>query len=236
MAQREIRRDVVIFRKWQFVDQRDVGQKLVAVLPDLDLATAVVMVLPHGGVTVAEEICKPHQLPLNLVFVRKIGVLSKPENAIGAIFDGANPKVVDNHDIARQVGLSDQKVNRMGYAVLSEIARRKALYFHGLRRPDLKGKTIVVADDGAVTGATLQASKLALKCCGVTRIIMALPKAPPTALASLRGLVYDTICLYQPTPFREVGNAYQSFRQNSDLDVTDALERRARFLSAQEGA
>jgi len=221
---------------WQFVDRQDAGQRLAAVLSALDPASTVVIALPRGGVPVAEEICKAYQLPLDLVFVRKIGVPSQPELAIGAVIDGAHPRVVINHDIARHVGLSDQEVERMGYALLPEIARRKALYFQGLKRPDLQGKTIVVVDDGVATGATLRASLLALKDSGAVRTILALPTAPPDVLASLRGLVDETICLYQPTPFGAVGNAYQSFRQTSDQDVTDALQRCARFLSAQEGA
>lgn len=116
------------------------------------------------------------------------------------------------------------------------IARRKALYFHELRPPDLKGKTIVVVDDGVATGATLRASLLVLKGCGAARTLLVLPTAPPVVLVSLRGFVDETICLYQPTPFGVVGNAYQSFRQTSDQDIMGALQRCAGFLSAQECA
>lgn len=108
-------------RMWQFVDWRDAGQKLAVALPQMKPESTVVIALPRGGVPGAEEVCKVFQVPLDLVFVRKIGVPSHPELAISAIIDGSHPRVVINHDIARHVGLWDQDVEKIG---LSDVSTR----------------------------------------------------------------------------------------------------------------
>ena len=200
----------------------------------MDPAKTVVVALPRGGVPVAEEVCKAYRLPLDLVFVRKIGVPGQPEVAIGAIADGVHPKIFTNPRIARSTGLSDAVIEKMGHALLPEIERRKKRYLHGLERPDLKGKTIVVVDDGVATGATLRASLLALKGSGAAHIILALPTAPPDVLGSLEPLVDEIICLHPQSPFRSVGAAYQNFPQTSDDEVTQALQRCAGFVANKE--
>lgn len=217
-----------------FNDRRDAGQQLAAALPDLDPESTVVIALPRGGVPVAEEICKARHLPLDLVFVRKIGVPMQPEVAAGAIVDGAHPHVIVNEGVAKRVGLTQVKIERLGRELLPEIERRKELYMHGLTRPELRGKTLVVVDDGVATGATLKASILALRESGAARTILALPTAPPDVIESLALLADETICLYKPTPFWAVGAAYRNFFQVDDDEVVRALQRCARFAPSRD--
>jgi putative phosphoribosyl transferase len=212
-----------------FADRTDAGNQLAAALPALAPDSTVVLALPRGGVPVAEEICKAYHLPLDLVFVRKIGVPGQPEVAIGAIVDGEDPKVVINDRVARSTGISAARIEEMGHALLPEIERRRALYLRGLERPDLRGKTLVVVDDGAATGATLRASLLALRQSGAARIIVALPTAPPDVLSSFQEAADQILCLHKQSPFWSVGAAYDSFPQTSDAEVVHALQRCAGF-------
>ena len=215
-----------------FADRADAGDQLAAVLPDLPPRSTVVVALPRGGVPVAEQICKAHHLPLDLALVRKIGVPGQPEVAIGAIIDGVNPKVVINDHVARRVGLSKAEIEDMGYAHLPEIERRKALYFQGRQRSDLKDKTIVLVDDGVATGATMRASLLGLRLSGVAGIIVAVPTAPPDVLRSFEGSADQIICLQLQSPFWSVGSAYRRFPQTSDAEVVQTLQRCAAFDGA----
>lgn len=208
-----------------FADRTDAGRQLASALPSLTADSTVVIALPRGGVPVAEEICKAYHLPLDLVFVRKIGVPGQPEVAIGAIVAGESPKVVINERVARSTGISASRIKEMGHALLPEIERRRALYFQGGQRPDLKGKTLIVVDDGVATGATLRACLLSLRQSGAARIIVALPTAPPDVLASFEGEADQIICLHQQSPFWSVGAAYRSFPQTSNADVIHAIER-----------
>lgn len=212
-----------------FADRADAGNQLVAALPDLPARSTVVVALPRGGVPVAEEICKAFHLPLDLVFVRKIGVPGQPEVAIGAIVDGLNPKIIINERVARRSGIPKAEIEEMGYALLPEIERRKALYFKGRQRPVLKDKTLVVVDDGIATGTTLRASLDALRHSAAAGIIVAIPTAPPDVLRSLQDVADEIICLHQQSPFWSVGSAYRHFPQTSDAEVIQALKRCAAF-------
>jgi putative phosphoribosyl transferase len=214
-----------------FADRTDAGKQLAAALPTLAPDGTVVVALPRGGVPVAEEICKAYHLPLDLVFVRKIGVPGQPEVAIGAIVDGENPKVVINEKIASHAGVTAARIEEMGHALVPEIERRRALYFQGRQRPELKGKTIVVVDDGVATGATLRASLLGLRQSRAARIIVALPTAPSDVLPSFEGAADQIICLHQQSPFWSVGAAYRHFPQTSDAEVIHALQRCAGFMA-----
>lgn len=217
-----------------FNDRRDAGRRLAEALPDLDPAATVVIALPRGGVPVAEEICKARHLPLDLVFVRKIGVPWQPELALGAIVDGDRPCVIVNEPVAGKAGLSNDEVRRMGRDLLSEIERRKLRYLGGMPRPRLAGKTLVVVDDGVATGATMKAALRALGDRGAARMILALPTAPPEVLEELAGMVDEVVCLHRPVRFLAVGAAYRHFPQFSDDEVVEVLRRCARPANAED--
>ncbi len=215
--------------KHTFSDRRDAGRQLAKALPSLDPGNTVVIALPRGGVPVAEEICSRFHIPLDLVFVRKIGAPRQPELALGAIVDGDDPHVVVNPLIARASGLTEAEVTEMGQELIPEIEHRRNLYLGGRRRPDLIGKTVVVVDDGVATGATMRASLMALHESGAAQIILALPVAPRDVLPELAALADKTICLKQPQWFHAVGATYRSFPQTTDQEVITALQRCAEW-------
>ncbi|WGW06014.1 phosphoribosyltransferase [Tropicibacter oceani] len=203
-----------------FADRKAAGQALEAALPALDPMQTVVIALPRGGVPVAAPICAARGLPLDLVLVRKIGLPDQPELAVGAIVEGDPPMFEINAGVALMAGLSAPQVEKMGRALLPEIRRRRAAWLGDgarpdLKGPDLKGKVLVVVDDGAATGATLGASLAALRAQGPARIIVALPIAPADTLRRLRALSDEVICLEVPQPFHAVGQGYRDFGQVS---------------------
>ncbi|WP_211605509.1 phosphoribosyltransferase [Jannaschia faecimaris] len=208
-----------------FQDRADAGRRLAAALPPLDAANAVVVALPRGGIPVAAEICATHGVPLDLVLVRKIGAPGQPELAIGAVTDGSVPQVIVNEAIARQFGLSADKVRGMGQTLLPEIERRRQSYLSGRDPLALQGKTVVVVDDGVATGATLQASLTALKARKPGRVIVAIPVGPHDIADRLHSLADQVICLSDLTYFGAVGGAYVSFPQVDDATVRAAFDR-----------
>ncbi|SMX25808.1 phosphoribosyltransferase [Boseongicola aestuarii] len=212
-----------------FRDRRDAGRKLADALPALDPENTVVVALPRGGVSVAEEICRRFHLPLDLVFVRKIGMPHQPEVALGAVVDGDAPEVIVNPRILEYSGFTEDDIAEMGRQLLPEIERRKMLYLQGIRRPTLRAKTVVVVDDGVATGATLRASLTALRRVKPKGIIVALPTAPPETLPMMAELADEVICLDRPRAFRAVGAAYASFPQTQDAEVIAALQRCAQW-------
>lgn len=208
-----------------FSDRAEAGRRLAARLASLDPATSVVLALPRGGVPVAAEICAATGAPLDLVLVRKIGAPGQPELAVGAVTDGTEPHYAIVREVADAFGLSDEAVKRRGARELAEIERRRALWLGSRPRVPLKGKTVVVVDDGVATGATMRAALAAVRATGVARIVLALPVAPDDTLAELAALADETVCLATPRPFHAVGAHYASFPQLGDADVMAILAR-----------
>ncbi len=210
-----------------FRDRADAGLQLAAALPRFDAKDTIVVALPRGGVPVAAEICAAHNLPLDLVLVRKIGAPGRPELAVGAVTDGARPQVIVNDAIARSFRLSTDAVEDMGRKLLPEIERRRQTYLSGRKSLVLKGKNLIVVDDGVATGATLHAGLQALKLAAPKHIIVALPVGPSDLAAQLGNLADTVICLKDLRHFAAVGGAYRSFPQVDDATVRAAVDQYA---------
>ncbi|MDP2122455.1 MAG: phosphoribosyltransferase [Hoeflea sp.] len=207
-----------------FADRSQAGRMLVERLPDLDQASTVVVALPRGGVPVAREIARAFGLPLEIVLVRKVGVPGHPELALGAVSDGDDMKLTVNRDIAGVLGLEDEAIRSLAREEMPELERRQKLY-GGDRPPvSVRGKTVVVVDDGVATGATLRAALQVLRQRGAARLILALPVAPAEVLEDLRRLADSVICLSTPSPFHAVGAHYAVFDQVTDLEVIRILD------------
>nr|WP_210730646.1 phosphoribosyltransferase family protein [Roseibacterium persicicum] len=196
---------------------------MLARLPSLDPGATVVIALPRGGVPVAQPIAAALGVPLDVVQVRKVGLPGHRELAVAAVTDGAAPALAINTGIARRAGLSEADIRALAEPELAEIDRRRRLW-HGARPPvPLRGKTVVVVDDGIATGATMRAALDRLRAEGAARLILAVPVAAADTLADLAPRVDAVVCLATPEPFHAVGAHYADFRQVTDAEVAAAL-------------
>ncbi len=211
----------------RFLDRREAGRQLARRVAAMKLDHPIVYALPRGGVPVAAEIAAAIDAPLDLVLVRKIGAPMQPELAVGAVVDGDEPELVINHDIARQTGATQEYIDRVCAPELAEIERRRRLYLADRPRPDPKGRTAIVVDDGIATGATTIAALHALKKRGAKRLVVAVPVAPPETVERLQEEADDVICLMQPLDFWGISAFYVDFHQLEDDEVTRALEAAA---------
>ncbi len=208
-----------------FKDRTEAGLRLLAAMPSLEGAETVVMALPRGGVPVAEPIAKALGAPLDVVLVRKVGVPGHRELALAAVTNGDDPVLTVNEAVARHAGLDRAAIRELAQPQLDEIARRRESWFAGRKAPPVKGKTVVVVDDGIATGATMRASLKALRERNPGRIVLAVPVAPADTLEDLRSLADTVVCLETPTPFYAVGAHYRNFGQVPDAEVGAALAR-----------
>jgi len=206
-----------------FADRREAGRALAEALEGLRLADPVVLALPRGGVPVGYEIAKALGAPLDVLFVRKIGAPGHEEYGIGALVDGSSPQIVIDERTAQQVGASPEYIQGQVTRQLAEIERRRSLYRTG-PAPDLRGRTVIVVDDGIATGGTVRAALKALAAANAERVILAVPIAPIDVLQSLRELCDEVVCLATPDPFYAVGRHYLDFTQTSDEDVVQLLQ------------
>jgi predicted phosphoribosyltransferase len=185
----------------------------------------VVLALPRGGVPVGFEVAEALDAPLDVFIVRKLGVPGHEEYAMGAIASGG--VIVLNEEATRQLRIPDSVINTVAAREEQEIIRRSREY-RGTRAPlQVRGKTIILVDDGLATGSTMRAAVEALRQQLAGRIIVAVPVGSASACRQLREAADEVICPETPEPFEAVGLWYLNFEQTCDSEVRDLLDRSA---------
>jgi len=203
--------------------REEAGRRLAQRLLHLRGQDVVVLALPRGGVPVAAEIAKALGAPLDLLFVRKIGLPWHPELAYAAVVDGSPPEVVINDDVARYEPMSDDELEQATRDEVAEIDRRRNAYMAGRAPLDVTGRTAIVVDDGLATGTTARAALQGLRRRQPSRLVLAVPVAPEDTVHELASLVDEIVCLDMPEPFRAIGLHYEDFHQLDDEEVLGIL-------------
>ncbi|MGO9513175.1 MAG: phosphoribosyltransferase [Steroidobacteraceae bacterium] len=205
-----------------FADRIDAGRRLAHALQGyLGRKDVTVIGLPRGGVPVAYEVARSLQLPLDVLVVRKLGVPGHEELAMGAIASGG--VVVSNPEVLRWLGKPEILMKESLAGAKAELERREQAYRKNRPPLHLTGQTVIVIDDGAATGATMQAAVRALRSMNVIHIVVALPVAARESCAALEKEADEVICLLTPDPFDSVGRWYDSFDQTTDVQVEGLL-------------
>jgi putative phosphoribosyl transferase len=216
---------------FRFQDRSQAGQLLAARLSEYDgRADVVVLALARGGVPVGYEIALALHAPLDVFIVRKLGVPFQPELAMGAIASGGIE--VLNEDLIDQLDISSADLQRVVAHEQAELQRREVAYRSGRPPLNVRGKTVIVVDDGLATGASMRAAVLALRRRGPGQIIVAVPVGAPSSVDALRHIADEVVCLRMPVPFDAIGAWYEDFSQTSDAEVCHTLEIAARGTGA----
>lgn len=197
------------------------AQKLAESLKHFEGSNAVVIGIPRGGVPIAREVSHILGLPFDIVIVRKLGVPSQSELAFGAIGEGG-VKVL-NDDIVVSRGLSPKDMSDVEAQERSEIDRRVAMYRRGMKRKSLKGKTVIVVDDGIATGATARAACMIVRKQGAKRIVLASPVAPAGWIDDFSDVADEMVSVFTPADMGSVGQYYGDFSTVSDKEVISLL-------------
>ncbi len=208
-----------------FSDRLDAGRRLAKALSKYKGANTVVLALPRGGVPVAAEVAEALNASLDLVLVRKIGVPAQPELAMGAVVDGVAPIVVRNDEVIELSGVTAREFDEACARELAEIERRRYLYIGARARAKIAGQVVIVIDDGIATGATMRAALQAIRKRKPKELVLAVPVAPPDTVRQLRREVDNLVCLETPEIFGAIGYFYRDFRQVSDREVVEILNR-----------
>ena len=215
-----------------FRNRIEAGKKLAQALSAYKGQPCAVLALPRGGVPVAAEIAGALGAPLDLILVRKVGVPSQPELAMGAVVDGADPIIVRNDDIIQLAGISAAEFDAVCASELEEIERRRGLYLGKRPRAEIAGRIAIVVDDGIATGATTRAALRATRMRKPQKLVLAVPVGPTQTVEELKGEADEIVCLESYESFGAIGFFYHDFRQISDKEVIDTL---ARFSTVPDG-
>lgn len=198
-----------------------------------DLRDPVVLALPRGGVPVGYEVASELGAPLDILLVRKLGVPGQPELAMGAIASGGVR--VTNRDVMDRMRASDEEIRRVVESETRELQRRERAY-RGDRPPtEVRGRTVVLVDDGVATGSSMLAAIEALRVREPSAVLVAVPVAPRETCARLAREADDVVCALTPEPFQAISLFYGSFPQTSDEEVRELLDRSARELEERGG-
>jgi putative phosphoribosyl transferase len=190
----------------------------------------VILALPRGGVPVGFEVARILCLPLDVLVVRKLGVPGHAELAMGALAP-AGVRFL-NESVIREFHITPEEIERVTAREAAEMSRRERLYRDDRPAAEVRGRTVILIDDGLATGSTMRAAVLALREYGAGRIIVAAPVASAEACGQLGEVADEVVCALTPQPFYAVGNWYEDFSAIQDEEVRDLLARAARGCDA----
>ena len=212
-----------------FKDRHDAGKRLAQrLLHYKEAKDAIVIALPRGGVVLGYDISLALRLPLDVLITRKLGTPLNPELAMGALAETGYLHM--NQDVMREYQVTKAQLDEVMRRQKSEIDRRLARYRGGRALPSLKGRTVILVDDGIATGATFFASLGALIKSEAARVVAAVPVAPPRIAAELNALVDEVVVLHTSEWFFGIGQFYEEFPQVEDEEVVACLEEVRKVL------
>lgn len=205
-----------------FTDRTDAGRALAALLQAYKGRHDVtVLALPRGGVPVASVVAQSLAAPLDVLIVRKLGTPGQPELAMGAIASGGVQYL--QQQVIDMSAATAAEIDAIIARETAELHRREHLY-RGARPPlDVRGRVVIVVDDGMATGASMIVALSALQQLHPAKVVVAVPVAPAGAEQQLRGSVDEFVCAQTPMNFRAVGQFYQHFEQTTDAEVRELL-------------
>ena len=209
-----------------FHNRADAGRQLATHLSHYqDQPGVSVLALPRGGVPVGFEVAQALGAPLDVFLVRKLGVPGHEELAMGAIATGGVQ--VLNQDVLRMLPIPRSLIARVAAAEQLELERRERLYRGNRPPPVVRGRTIILVDDGLATGSTMRAAIQALRQQEPERIVAAVPVGAAQTCSEFEREADETICALAPDPFYAVGYWYAEFEPTTDDEVRELLARAA---------
>jgi putative phosphoribosyl transferase len=208
-----------------FRDRTDAGRQLAARLTHYaGRDDVIVLALPRGGVPIGYEVAEALGAPLDVFLVRKLGTPGHEELAMGAIASGGVR--VLNDQVVRMLRPSEDVIARVEAAERRELKRREYEYRGGRPPLDVRGKTVILVDDGLATGSTMRAAVAAVRKLGPARVVVAVPVGAAETCEEFEGEADEAVCAHEPDPFYAVGAWYDDFSQTTDEEVRDLLARR----------
>jgi putative phosphoribosyl transferase len=208
----------------RFRDRTEAGQLLATKLAAYaDRPDVLVLALPRGGVPVAFEVARALHAPLDVIIVRKLGVPGEEELAMGAIASGG--VCVLNDDVVQMLGIPEEVIHKVAAHEQHELERREHLYRGDRPAYEVRGRTVILVDDGIATGATMRAAVAVVREQQPAHIVIAVPAAASSTCEEFAAEVDELTCIIRSEAFFAVGFWYENFSQTTDEEVRDLLQQ-----------
>ena len=212
---------------FRFRDRAHAGRLLAEKLAGLENHPDVVVLgLPRGGVPVAFEVAERLNAALDVFLVRKLGVPGHEELAMGAVASGQS--CILNDDIIQSLKIPPEVIQRAVARELHELTKQERA-FRLSPQIELRGRTVILIDDGLATGATMRAAVTSARKRTPARVIVAVPVSAQDIYDRFKGLADEIVCVQTPGNFEGVGQWYENFTQTTDEEVRALLEQGAKF-------
>lgn len=212
-----------------FADRLDAGRRLAERLLIYKKRAPIILGIPRGGVAVAYEAARALEAPLDVIVARKLGAPRQPELGIGAIAPG--DVCILDHELVRVLGLTDRDMEPIVGSAREEMEQQLDRFREGRQPLNLRGRLVIVIDDGVATGVTTRAAIRSIRQMNPENLVLAIPVCPPVTAHSLAEEVDAFICLSSPGNFRAVGEVYHDFTQVTDEEVIGFLREARRAPS-----
>ncbi|HUD84057.1 MAG TPA: phosphoribosyltransferase family protein [Candidatus Saccharimonadales bacterium] len=206
---------------FRFQDRAEAGRMLATRLAGYAARPEVVVLgLPRGGVPVAYEVARRLGAPLDVFLVRKLGVPGHEELAMGAIATGEVCFL--NNGVVEMLGIAQRAIDAAIARERRELERREAAFRAG-PPIGLRGRVVILVDDGLATGASMRAAVLAVRKHRPERVVVAVPVAERGTVKEFEREVAETVCVQAPENFQGVGQWYKDFTQTREEEVRALL-------------
>jgi len=206
----------------RFKNRVEAGEKLADKLEEMVKGKGVVLGIPRGGVVTAKVVAKRLGWPLDVIVTKKIGYPRHEELAMGAVAEDGEP--VWDERLRQQVGMSKEEEEKLVNQVRQEKVKKYVEKFRKGKDLVVKGKTVIMVDDGIATGRTVEAGIKWLRGKGVGKIVVGMPVCARDSAKRLKKLVDEWVCLDTPWNFMAVGQFYEEFTQIDDEEVKNILD------------
>lgn len=217
-----------------FADRVEAGAELAARLQHLaGKGDVVVLALPRGGVPVAHEVARALGAPLDVFVVRKLGLPGHRELAMGAIASGGVR--VLNDDVVGWYRVPEAVIDAVAREERAELERRETAYRGGRPPVELRGRVVLLIDDGLATGSSMKAAVQAVRAHAPARIVVAVPVGAPETCRAFETIADEVVCARMPEHFSAVGLWYRDFSQTTDEEVRDLLRAGTRSAPRAPG-
>jgi putative phosphoribosyl transferase len=221
-----LRGENVHYEETPFEDRKDAGRQLAERLARYEDENSIILALPRGGVPVGYEIARALAAPLDIFIARKLGAPGRRELGIGAVAQGGVR--VLNARIVQALDVREEYIERVAAKETAEIERRLRLLRGDRPEPEVRGRTVILVDDGLATGVTARAAILALRRRVPRRLVLAVPVGALQAIETIRSEADELVCLKVPSDLMAIGFWYLNFEQVPDEEAIKLLEEAQR--------